>query len=150
MSAVCCVDTFPISIATLSDVVFHPGIAAQDAAASVGTVDYRLQRQRVLSDVDAGRVDRSEVCDAHPELLRVARNVAAPTGEACPLCLEDEMRLVSYVFGPRLGGGGKCVTSLEEKQRLSKRRGDFACYEVEVCPLCGWNHLVRRYPLSSS
>jgi hypothetical protein len=137
------------TLASLSGVTFHPGMAARDAAAGVGTVDYRLQRRRLLADIDAGLVDRAEACDIHPELLRVARNAAMPFGRDCPLC-EGELRLVAYVFGPRLGGGGKCVVNDEELQRLARRSGDFVAYEVEVCPACGWNHLVRRYPLDDS
>jgi hypothetical protein len=133
----------------LAGVTFHPGIAAADAAAGRGAVDYRLQRMRLIADVEAGMADRSEVCDVHPELLRVARNVAQPTGEDCPICDKTELRTICYVFGPRLGGGGKCVTSLEDRQRLARRSGDFSCYDVEVCAGCGWNHLLRRYPLTS-
>jgi len=113
-------------------------------------VDYRLQRRRLLADIEAGLVDRSEVCDIHPELLRVARNAATPIGRECPLCEEGDLRLVAYVFGPRLGGGGKCVVNDDELQRLARRRGEFVSYEVEVCPECGWNHLVRRYPLNDT
>ena len=93
---------------------FHPGIAARDAANGVGTVDYRLQRRRLLADIEAGLVAKSEATDIHPELLRVARNAAMPIGRECPLCDEGDLRLVAYVFGPRLGGGGKCVVSDEE------------------------------------
>ncbi|MDG2114585.1 MAG: DUF5318 family protein [Actinomycetota bacterium] len=129
---------------------FHPGIAARDAAAGVGTVDYRLQRRRLLADIESGLTDRSEACDIHPELLRVARNAAMPFGRDCPLCQDGALKLVAYVFGPRLGGGGKCVVSDDELQRLAKRSGEFIAYEVEVCPDCGWNHLVRRYPLDNT
>ena len=128
-------------------------MAARDVASGVGTVDYRLQRRRLLADIEAGVVDRSEACDIHPELLRVARNVALPIGRDCPLCDPGDpggLRLVAYVFGPRLGGGGKCVVNDEELQRLAKRQGEFVAYEVEVCTDCGWNHLVRRYPLDDS
>lgn len=130
--------------------MFHPGIAARDAEAGLGTVDYRLQRRRLLRDIESGVVDRSEACDIHPELLRVAKNAAPPMSRECPLCDNPQLRLVAYVFGPRMGGGGKCVVSDEELQRLAKRQGEFVAYEVEVCPDCGWNHLVRRYPLDDS
>jgi hypothetical protein len=112
-----------------------------------GEVDYRLQRRRLLSDIDTGLVDRAEACDIHPELLRVARNAAPKTGEDCPLCRRADIRIVAYVFGPRLGAGGKCVISDDELQRISRRQGKFVSYEVEVCASCGWNHLLRRYPL---
>ena len=112
-----------------------------------GEVDYRLQRRRLLSDIDTGLVDRAEACDIHPELLRVSRNAAPKTGEDCPLCRRADIRIVAYVFGPRLGAGGKCVISDDELQRISRRQGKFVSYEVEVCASCGWNHLLRRYPL---
>ena len=118
-----------------------------DLTRGSGEVDYRLQRRRLLSDIDRGLIDRAEACDIHPELLRVARNAAPKSGENCPLCLKEDIRLVAYVFGPRLGAGGKCVISDEELQRISRRQGKFVSYEVEVCASCGWNHLLRRYPL---
>ena len=118
-----------------------------DLVKGSGEVDYRLQRRRLLSDIESGLVDRAEACDIHPELLRVARNAAPKTGEDCPLCLKADIRVVAYVFGPRLGAGGKCVISDDELQRISRRQGAFVSYEVEVCASCGWNHLLRRYPL---
>lgn len=127
---------------------FHPGLVAADAAAGAGAVDYRLQRQRVVADVHAGIVDRSDACDIHPELLRAARNVAVPGPDECPICDATGLRTLSYVFGPRLGAGGKLVATLDEMQRLARRSGEFVCYEVECCVECGWNHLRRRFPLT--
>jgi len=128
-------------------VPYHPGLASEDAEAAFGEVDYRLQRRRLLRDIAYGIVDRDEACEIHPELLRVARSAAPHTGGSCPLCNEDELRLVAYVFGPRLGPGGKCVVSDHELQRIARRQGHFVSYEVEVCAKCGWNYLLRRYPL---
>jgi len=110
-------------------------------------VDYRLQRQRVLTDVAEGRVGRADVCDAHPELLRVARNLAEVGDVVCPVCEDAAVARVSYVFGPRLPAGGKLCTTAAEVGRFRQRSGSFNCFEVEVCPACGWNHLLRRYPL---
>ena len=128
-------------------VQFVPHLTKIDATQELGEVDYRLQRRRLLSDIERGVIDRAEACDVHPELLRVARNAAPRSAEDCPLCQKDELRLVAYVFGPRLGAGGKCVISDEELQRISQRQGKFVSYEVEVCASCGWNHLRRSYPL---
>ena len=124
-----------------------PHLVKSDLTKGSGEVDYRLQRRRLLSDIESGVVDRAEACDIHPELLRVARNAVPQSGEDCPLCSKEDIRLVAYVFGPRLGAGGKCVISDEELQRISRRQGKFISYEVEVCATCGWNHLLRRYPL---
>ena len=128
---------------------FHPGRAATDAESGVGAVDYRLQRRRTLSDLRAGRVAPSEVCDAHPELLRVARNCADMSKKKCPVCdRRGGMTSVHYVFGPRLPASGKLALNDAELQRFAQRSGDFAAYEVEVCAECGWNHLLQRRPLS--
>lgn len=119
-------------------------------AAGAGQIDYRLARRQRLNAFRKGRLGRAEVCDAHPELVRAARNIGEPTGETCPICEDDDLVLVSYVFGPKMPSGGRCVTS-KELPRLVKGRdrpsGDLACYVVEVCPSCSWNHLARTFLL---
>ena len=109
-----------------------------------GQVDFRLARRAVLSELRKGRLGRADVCDAHPELLRAARNIGEATSELCPVCEEHDLALVSYVFGPGLPPSGQTVASGEELRRLS-RRADRTCYVVEVCPECGWNHLARTF-----
>jgi hypothetical protein len=37
------------------------------------------------------------------------------------------------------------VTSRNELSKLSKRAQELACYIVEVCPDCSWNHLARTF-----
>ena len=71
-----------------------------------GTVDYRLARAGVLAEYRKGRLARHEVCDAHPELLRAARDyIEESTQLDCPVCEEEKLKLVSYVFGSYLGPG---------------------------------------------
>lgn len=113
----------------------------------LGEIDYRLARDAVVRDYRRGRVSRLDVCDAHPELLRVARHVAGPTSERCPICADAAVVHVSFVFGPRLPAGGKCVTSVAEMAKLSRGVARVACYVVEVCPACSWNHLLRMQVL---
>lgn len=112
-----------------------------------GHVDYRLARNIVVSEFRKGRLSRMDVCDAHPELLRAAANVGEETREDCPICGEVKVRLVSYVFGSRLPPNGTCVTTKREMARLSKQAADLACYVVEVCPSCSWNHLAQTFAL---
>jgi hypothetical protein len=119
----------------------------QASRTTPGEIDYRLARQALLSQYRAGRLARHEVCDAHPELRRAAREVGRPTTANCPICEDDVLVHVSYVFGPRLPAHGRCVTSSAELAKLARRRGQFACYVVEVCPTCSWNHLARTFPL---
>jgi hypothetical protein len=87
-----------------------------------------------------------DVCDAHPELLRAARNVGRPTKELCPICDECRLVKVTFVFGAKLPAGGRCPGTAAELKELCRRPEPVLCYEVEVCPECAWHHLMRKYP----
>jgi Family of unknown function (DUF5318) len=113
-----------------------------------GEIDYRLARRQRISAFRRGRIGRPDVCDAHPELVRAARNVGRATAEPCPICEGADLVHVSYVFGPRLPPSGRCVTSKAELRRLSQGGAELACYVVEVCPACCWNHLSRSFVVS--
>lgn len=115
------------------------------ARATPGEIDYRLARQRLLSELRKGRIARQEVCDAHPELVRAARNVGEATEQLCPVCQAANVVLVSYVFGPRMPPQGRCVTTKAELTKLRRGSAELACYVVEVCPACSWNHLARTF-----
>lgn len=115
-----------------------------------GEIDYRLARQAMVSEFRKGRLARHEVCDAHPELRRAAAQLGEPTSVTCPICEEARLVLVSYVFGPRLPAHGRCISTKSELTVISKRSGTFACYVVEVCPDCHWNHLARTFLLGRS
>jgi hypothetical protein len=113
-----------------------------------GEIDYRLERQRILAAFRAGAQSELAVCDAQNELLRNAEFCATATDEPCPICDDEPLRHVTYVFGPRLPSGGRCITSRAELARLAKRKAPYTAYVVEVCVGCGWNHLVRSYLLN--
>jgi hypothetical protein len=113
-----------------------------------GEIDYRLEPQRVLAAYRSGAQSELAVCDAQGELLRNAEHCGTDTGEPCPICDEGQLTHVTYVFGPRLPSGGRCVTSRAELARLAKRKAPYTAYVVEVCVGCGWNHLVRSYLLN--
>ena len=114
-----------------------------------GEIDYRLARRSRINAFRKGRLSRHDVCDAHPDLVRAARNVGEPTEERCPICEDADLVHVSYVFGPRMPSGGRCVTSAAELRKVARGVGaaksDLACYVVEVCPVCSWNHLARVF-----
>jgi len=124
-----------------------PG-AIRGVRGAPGQIDYRLARRALISEFRKGRLARHEVCDAHPELRRAARECSEATDERCPICEDADLVLVSYVFGPRLPAHGRCVTSRAELRRLAGRSGELACYVVEVCPACDWNHLARSFVLN--
>ena len=109
-------------------------------------VEYRLVRDSVVRDVRRGKVGTEDVCDAHPELLRAARNIGRPLGDDCPICGAERTVQVTYVFGAGLPPGGRCPGTATELDRLRRRNEPVLCYDVEVCPRCAWHHLLRKYP----
>ena len=122
--------------------------AEDGAAGSVpGEIDYRLARQNLISEFKKGRIDRQEVCDAQTELMRAARNVGEPSSRICPICEDAHVVLVSYAFGGRLPASGRCLSAPGELSKLARRSTGLACYVVEVCPECSWNHLARSFSL---
>jgi hypothetical protein len=125
-----------------------------------GFIDYRMAKRALVRDVTRGAVAVTDVCDAHPELLRAARNIGATTSRTCPICrLADDradvpldetqtLRLVTYVFGSDLKQkSGHVVWTREELDGLAVRHRSFSAYVVECCLVCGWNHLVESYLL---
>lgn len=112
-----------------------------------GRIDYRMARRAVLRDVQAGRRSRSDVCDAHPELLRAGEHIGTPVDDGCPLCEASELRHVTYIFTGRAtkkGEGGRAVPR-ESLARQVKRHGDLNVYTVEVCRSCHWHHLLESF-----
>jgi Family of unknown function (DUF5318) len=128
-------------------VSFRPDAVRGAESAQSGSVDYRLARRHLLAEYKRGRLSRQDLCDAHPELIRAARHVGEATEDACPICEEEHMVVVSYVFGEGLPAFGRCISTKAELQKLARQVGQFACYVVEVCPICRWNHLARTYRL---
>ena len=105
----------------------------------------------MLREWRLGKIGRAEVCDAHPELVRAARNLGEATDQECPICEKSNLRLVSYVYGDSLkAANGRCVTNQDELDRLGEDCDEFACYVVEVCTECNWNHLTRSYLLGAA
>ncbi len=108
-------------------------------------VDYALQRRARLSSVHAGRAAVAEVCDASPYLLRAAKFHGRPSTTMCPICRKEQVTLVSWVFGERLGQVSGSARSNEEIARLATTAEEFSVHVVEVCRTCSWNHLVQSY-----
>ena len=87
------------------------------------------------------------MCDAHPELIRAATNFGSPTRVSCPICNEQNVVLVTYVFGPRLPAFGRVVSTAKQMAELNRRSDDLAAYVVEACTACRWHHLLRVLPV---
>jgi hypothetical protein len=101
-------------------------------------------------------------------LVRAAKNFGDATGVKCPICVQDNVALVTYVFGPRLPSHGRCITKpheLEEFRQLAQhteqqRNTDYSsdqsssitytAYVVECCRSCRWHHLLRSLPMATA
>jgi hypothetical protein len=117
-------------------------------AGRVGSVDHRLARRHLINEYRRGRLRQDQVCDAHPELLRAARNVGSPASVPCPICADVELRLVTYVFGHRLPAHGRCVADAAELRKLTSASAhELTAYVVEACTACKWHHLLRVIPV---
>jgi hypothetical protein len=121
------------------------GSRAVSADISAG-VEYRIVRNGVVRQVTRGKIQKIDVCDAHPELLRAARNVGRLTKEICPICEDARLVMVTFVFGAKLPAGGRCPGTAKELKELCRRPEPVLCFEVEVCPDCAWHHLMKKYP----
>ena len=123
-----------------------------------GLIDYRMAKRALVRQVRRGAVRVADVCDAHPELLRAARNIGTPIERTCPICeLADDradvprdeavtLRLVTYVFGDDLRRrSGRVVWNRAELDGLAAEHRSLTAYRVECCLVCGWNHLADSF-----
>ncbi len=109
-------------------------------------MDYSLARRSAIASVRRGMLDTNDVCDAHPELLRAAKNIGEEIEIPCPICSHETLKAVRYVYGSELKrNSGRVVYPSEWLVELAENHEEFTCYEVEVCLDCSWNHLVRAY-----
>ncbi|MGA3352230.1 MAG: DUF5318 family protein [Acidimicrobiales bacterium] len=110
-----------------------------------GRIEYRLMRESIVKEYRRGRLGRLEVCDAQPELLRVAKNLGRETDTECPICEHEQLVHVMFAFGPGLPPGGLPLTDLGVLSKTARKSADVACYLVEVCTGCSWNHLLSVF-----
>lgn len=114
-----------------------------------GRIEYRLIRESVVREFRRGRLGRLDVCDAQPELLRVARNLGRETSTLCPICEGGNLVHVSFAFGPRLPAQGRALAE-GDLGKLGRTGDELACYVVEVCTECSWNHLLRMFTVGGA
>ena len=115
-----------------------------------GVIDYALARRASLAALAAGRVRRSDVCDAQPYLLRAARYHGERSSTPCPVCKAEAMTTVTYAYGEcfRAEANGR-ARATRELEALAAELPEFTVFVVEVCSGCRWNHLVTSYILGT-
>jgi hypothetical protein len=110
-----------------------------------GFVDYSLQRRAVLEAVQRGATSTTDVCDAHPYLLRAARFHGESVRRPCPMCRRERMALLRYVYSDELGQFSGRLRTAAEVVEMASDYGHLRVFVVEVCQDCAWNHLVASY-----
>jgi hypothetical protein len=110
-------------------------------------VDYALQRRATLRALHAGTATTTDVCDADPYLVRAAKFHGEPTDIVCPVCRNEALTHVTYVFGDELGQYSGRIKATAELEPMAREFGEFRVYVVEVCRGCAWNHLSSSYVL---
>jgi hypothetical protein len=111
----------------------------------MGVVDYTLAKRALIRNFRQGLLSRLEICDAHPELLRAARYLGEDASRPCPVCKSDELRLLAYVFADGLKQNNGRAFEVQEAMALAAAQRGGACYVVEVCTDCSWNHLSEAF-----
>ncbi|HZB01546.1 MAG TPA: DUF5318 family protein [Actinomycetota bacterium] len=114
-------------------------------SAELGVIDYTLAKRALLRDARLGALSIADLCDAHPELMRAAQHVGEATSNDCPVCGKDKLVLLAYVFGSSLGRNSGRVWPIQTGLRLTAAHPGAACYVVEVCRSCRWNHLREAF-----
>jgi Family of unknown function (DUF5318) len=111
----------------------------------LNVIDYTLAKRAILRDAQVGLQSYNDLCDAHPELIRAARNVGEPTRNDCPVCGKDKLVLLAYVYGDALKQENGRLWSLDTGLRKAAANPGACCYVVEVCRTCQWNHLREAF-----
>jgi hypothetical protein len=112
-------------------------------------VDYGLAKRAAVRSLRSGHAARSDLCDAHPYLLRAARYHGEPTARLCPVCERRNVTNVTYVYGDELGRYSGRVKGTSELLTMAREYAEFRVYVVEVCQGCSWNHLTVSFVLGT-
>jgi hypothetical protein len=117
---------------------------------TLGVIDYTLAKRALLRRARAGMLSTFEICDAHPELMRAAKNVGEPCSRMCPVCDRTELRLLAYVYADELRAQSGRIWALDTALLMTAKYRNAACYVVEVCTSCQWNHLSEAFMARSA
>jgi hypothetical protein len=113
--------------------------------AELGVIDFTLAKRALLRDAQVGVLGLTDICDAHPELIRAAKHVGEPTRYDCPVCAKVKLVLLAYVYGDTLRDQNGRVWSIDTGLRMTAAHPGASCYVVEVCTSCQWNHLREAF-----
>lgn len=112
-------------------------------------MSHALQRRHALEQMrnPSRSLAQDGPCDADPMLVRAALHHGEISEVDCPVCGNDRMLNLNYVFGDQLGQYSGRIKSTDELVEMQDQFGEFTVRVVEVCPDCRWNHLITTYLL---
>jgi hypothetical protein len=116
----------------------------------LNVIDFTLAKRALLRDAQIGVLGLTDICDAHPELMRAAKHVGEPTKHDCPVCSAAKLVLLAYVYGDGLRQQNGRVWSIDTGLRMTAAHPGASCYVVEVCTHCQWNHLREAFTARQS
>src|SRR5258706_16196182 len=105
-------------------------------------VDYALARLATLAPVLSGRTTITDVCDAHPYLLRAAKFHGEPTQTRCPICRKVKLTHVTYVYGDELGRYEGRVKQGRELDEMAAQYAELQVNVVVACQGCARIHFA--------
>src|SRR5262249_41789411 len=97
-----------------------------------------------------GLLSKPDICDAHPELVRAGRYLGEEAPAPCPVCEDGDLRVLAYVFADTLRQNNGRALRVADALALARSQRAAACYVVEVCIDCSWNHLAEAFLTSSA
>lgn len=112
-----------------------------------GEVSFAPLRAKALQSLRRPTLETENYCDADPILLRSAQYYGEPAGRSCPICKNENLKVLSFIFGNQLGQYSGRIKSTSELIEMQTEYGEFLVRVVEVCDNCHWNFLVYSYLL---
>jgi hypothetical protein len=91
-------------------------------------VDYSLAKRATLVSLFWGSASATDVCDAHPYLLRAAKHHGEPTDQDCPVCHKDKLTHVTYTYGDALGEFSGRIKASRELEEMEQQIHEFTVY----------------------
>ena len=116
-----------------------------DPARPREVVDHTFSRRAAIDEWHRTGGIGSDACDAHPDLVRAARWHGEATDRDCPICADERVVELTYVYGKELGAFSGRLHPRHEVRALAMEHGVLRVFVVEVCRACHWNHIVTSY-----
>ncbi|AWB83065.1 hypothetical protein C3B44_11255 [Corynebacterium yudongzhengii] len=106
-------------------------------------VSHRWERARTLRQLKAGHIRREAVCDADFLLRTAAAYHGYRVERACPVCGEEDLYEVRWIYGDKLGKRSGTARQEDEIARIASEVDEpVTVHLVEVCRSCWWNHIL--------